>query len=182
MPGVLLFFGYMSQIFAALAPKRNQFDDDDEKECVREVRAELVSLGGAIILAVAIVLTIIMIMVLMLPMVNAFQLTIVILLTLASWIYLLDSCTERLRLIDHSVEFSAVFSRKRHIPINELQAMFLVHEGFNLDRGIESIEFRRVGEQPDKFSLGPCWQRHKLEAFLHSVEEVLSDPHLFDEV
>lgn len=170
----------MAEIFAAFAPKREQ--TDTEEECVREVRAEIVSLGGAIILAVAIVLTIVMAMVLLLPTVNAVQLAIVLLLTLASWIYLLDSCTERLRLVDHSVEFNAVFSRRRLIPIKELQAMVLVHEGFNLDRGIESIEFRRVGQKPDRLSLGPCWQRHKLEAFLHSVEEALSDPHLLEEV
>src|SRR6185369_1703740 len=120
--------------------------------------------------------------VLLLPTVTSLQLTILILLTGASWMYLLDSCTERLCLVDHSIEFKAFFSRKRRIPLNELQAMLLVHEGFNLERGMESIEFRRAGRKPDRVPLGPCWQRHKLESFLHSVEEALCDPSLLKEV
>lgn len=170
----------MAQIMAAVAPKRKRVES--EVECLREVHAQLISLGGAVILAICIVMTLVLLMVLMLPTVTGFQLVILAILTGSAWVYFLDSCTEKLRLIDHSVEFTALFSRTRHIPLIELQSMILVHEGFNLERGMESIEFRRAGRKPDRVALGPCWQRNKLEAFLHSVEEALSDPHLLKEV
>ena len=60
--------------------------------------------------------------------------------------------------------------------------MLLVHQGFNLERGMESIVFQRRGRKPEPVALGPCWQRNKLEAFLRSVEAALQDPHLLEEV
>lgn len=171
----------MPQILGVFAPRRPA-KADMETECPREVRAEIVSLGGGVILAICIVLTITAFMVLTIPTVTPLQRIIATTLTLAAWAYLLDSCTERLRLVDHSVEYTSLFGRRRHIPLGELRAMLLVHEGFNLERGMESIEFRRDGKKPDRVALGPCWQRNKLEAFLHSVEEALRDPHLLEEV
>lgn len=149
---------------------------------MREVRAELVSVGGAIVLALCILLSLAVVTVWLLADATSLQLTILFLLTGVSWVYLLDSCTEHLLLVDHAIEFGALFSRKQRIPLSELQAMLLVHEGFNLERGMESIEFRRAGRKPDRVPLGPCWQRHKLELFLHSVEAALYDPHLLEEI
>jgi len=170
----------MAEIMGAFAPKKMK--GDQEIECVCDVRAEIVSLGGAIMFGICILLAMSLFMVLMLPGITALQIAIVFILTLISWIYLFDSCTERLRLVGRTLHYSAAFSRKRIIPLNELDAMILMHEGFNLERGMESIEFRRRGKKPDRIALGPCWQRNKLEAFLHSVEQALQDPHLLGEV
>jgi hypothetical protein len=99
-----------------------------------------------------------------------------------SWMYFLDSITERLRLINNCVEFRSLFSRHHLVPLAQLEAMLLVYQGFNLERGMETIEFRKHDAKPQTVSLGPCWQRHKLEAFLHAVEEALHDPHLVEEI
>jgi hypothetical protein len=68
------------------------------------------------------------------------------------------------------------------IKLADLDALLYVHNGFNLERGMDVVEFRRRGKKPERVALGPCWQRHKLEEFLHSVEQALSDPKLLEEV
>ncbi len=165
----------------AYAPKRRG-PDRQEDECVCEVRAEIVSLGGGIVLFLAIILTSAAVAVRVFPEVTMFQRIILGVLAIGAWLYLFDSASERLRLVDHSVEYTSLLGRGRSASLRELEAMLLVHQGFNLERGMETIEFRRRGAAPERFALGPCWQRNKLEAFLHSVEEALRDPHLLEEV
>lgn len=170
----------MAEIIGAFAPRRRAARP--EAECVREVHAQFISLGGAIILSVCITLTLLAAMALMLPQVTNVQLGILVMLSMACWIYLIDSVTEKLRLVDHSIEYRSFFSRRKMYALGELEAVLYVHQGFNLERGFESVEFRRVNVKPDRISLGPCWQRNKLEGFMRSIEVCLNDPHLIEEV
>lgn len=165
----------------AYAPRRAK-REETETVCLREARAELLTLGGVIVFALCCVITVAAFGASQVMTVTALQRDIMFALAFLAWLYFFDSITERLRLVDHAVEFTAAFSRKRHIPLAELDAMLLVYQGFNLDKGIESLEFRRHGAKPDRVALGPCWQRHKLEEFLHSVEQAMRDPHLLEEV
>lgn len=153
-----------------------------ETVCVREARAEVFSIGGAFILMVCVVLTVISAMAVSSSDLTGAQSVIAVVLTGAAWLYYVSSVTERLSLTDHAVEYSSILARDRRIPITDLESMLLVHQGFNLERGIETIEFRRRGAKPDRIALGPCWHRHTLEAFLHSVEEALNEPKLLEEV
>jgi len=171
----------MAESIEVLAPRRPKHEDD-EAECIREVHAQFISLGGAVILSVCIVLTLLALMSLVLPTVTNIQRLILFILTVISWAYLLDSVTEKLRLIDKCVEYRSIFTRPRIYRMTDLEGVLLVHQGFNLERGFESIEFRRSGLKPDRISLGPCWQRNKLEKLMHSLETALNDPHLFEEV
>lgn len=170
----------MAEIIGAFAPRRRPAEP--VVECIREVHAQFVSLGGAIILSVCITLTLLAFMALMLPQVTSVQLGILVMLSLACWIYLIDSVTEKLRLVDHAIEYRSFFSRRKLYALGELEAVLYVHQGFNLERGFESVEFRRVNVKPDRISLGPCWQRNKLEGFMRSIEVCLNDPHLIEEV
>lgn len=154
-----------------------------EVVCLREVRAEILSLGGAILLAICFVVTMVGIAAATSVTQTTAQRVLAILLMIGSWVYLYGSLSERLSLEDHCVVFRSVLTRRLEIPLTDLDEMLLVHQGFNLERGIESIEFRRAGhEDRDRLSLGPCWQRNKLESFLHSVEEALQDESLLEEV
>lgn len=171
----------MADIIGAFAPRRPRAPGPIE-DSLREVHAEFVSLGGAIILSVCIVLSLVTAMSLMLPAVTNLQRVILLILSLICWVYLLDSVTEKLKLEDEFIEFRSVLSRRRHYQLAELEAVLLIHEGFNLEKGFESIEFRRVGKRPDRISLGPCWQRNKLESLMRSVEAELNEPHLLEEV
>jgi hypothetical protein len=170
----------MAEIIGAFAPHRRRIED--QVECIREVHAQFISLGGAIILSVCITLSLLAIMAFELPQVTNAQRGILVLLGLACWIYLLDSVTEKLRLVDHAIEYRSFFSRRKLYPLNELEAVLYIHQGFNLERGFESVEFRRINVKPDRISLGPCWQRNKLEGFMRSIEACLNDPHLLEEV
>ena len=102
-------------------------------------------------------------------------------LSVGVWLYFLNSVTERLSLCGSTLVFTSAFGRARSVPLGELDAMILTHEGLNLERGIETIEIRRVGTRPDRVALGPCWQRNKLEAFLRSVDRALRVPRIIEE-
>lgn len=151
-------------------------------ECVRDVHAEIFSVGGAIILSICAALSLILWVTLDLASVSATQRIIAILLVLGSWAYFASSATEHLVLNGSAIEFSSWLAARRRIQLKDLESMLLTHQGLNLEKGIETIEFRRRGKKPERLALGPCWQRHKLEAFLHSVEEALNAPHLLEEV
>lgn len=169
------------QVIGVFAPKR-AVKRPPPTECEREVRADILSLGGAVILGICLVLSAALLLASQSASVSQLQRIILAALTMAAWLYFFDSISERLRIIDHAVEYSALLSRRRFVPLIELESMLMVYEGFNLERGIESIEFRRRGRKPDRIALGPCWQRNKLERFMRSVEEALRDPHLLEEI
>ncbi len=155
---------------------------EQKNACVRETHAEMFSIGGALILMACIILTVVAAMAVSASDITGAQAVIAITLTIAAWAYYLNSVTERLALVDLAIEYTSFFGRRRHVPLADLDAMLLIHQGFNLERGIETIEFRRRGSKPDRIALGPCWQRRHLEAFLHSVEEALNEPKLLEEV
>jgi len=92
---------------------------------------------------------------------------------ITAWGYFFNSITEKIMLCGDTLIFKAFLSRTREIQIAELEMMILTHQGFNLEHGIENLEFRCVGKKPDKVSLGPCWQRNKLESFVSSVQKIM---------
>jgi len=75
-----------------------------------------------------------------------------------------------------------LLGRRHTFDLEDLEAVLMVHQGFNLERGFETIEFRSCGRRPERVSLGPCWQRNKLESLLRSIEIAMHDPHLIEEV
>jgi hypothetical protein len=164
---------------AVIAPRRER--KAPEKECVLQARAELVSLGGAVLLSLCMIITAVFIMVMYSPGVTGIQRLIGVILFVGVWAYFLNSVTERLSLCGSVLTYTSLLNRTRSIPLDDLDAMILTHEGLNLERGIESIELRRPGKRPDKIPLGPCWQRNKLEGFLRSVDRALRGAQIFIE-
>ncbi|MBI4139288.1 hypothetical protein HY479_04035 [Candidatus Uhrbacteria bacterium] len=162
----------MPKVIAAIAPPRRE-RPAEPGVCLVRARAELVSLGGAVLLALCVLISAILFLVLTVPGATASQRVIAVILFVACWLYFVNGITEELSLVDHTLVYRSALGRSRRIPLSELEAMILRHEGFNLERGMETIEFRQTGRKPDRVSLGPCWQRHKLEEFLASVEQAL---------
>lgn len=163
--------GNMPKTIIAASSRRKAVAPD--VECPVQVCAEAASLGGAVLLAVCMLLSAILVMAMFSPSVTSTQRFIAGVLVVSSWAYFLNSCTEKLCLIGKTLKFQAKLSRSLEIPLDELETMTLTHEGFNLERGIETIEFRRTGMKPEKVSLGPCWQKNKLESFMKSVKLAL---------
>jgi hypothetical protein len=170
----------MPDVIAARAPRRAP--RIEKTESVIRVRAELVSLGGGVMLAICLLIAATLIMALYSPTITGIQRFIAIVLAFASWAYLLRSATEELLLIGEEISYRAVLARPRHVPLKDLEAMLLIHQGLNLEHGIETIEFHFFNKHIERVSLGPCWQRNKLEAFLSSVEEALHSPKLLESV
>ncbi|MBP9864231.1 hypothetical protein KBC54_02160 [Patescibacteria group bacterium] len=164
------------KIIGAFAPERQPSESGVEVVRLRDVRAELLTLGGAIVFAVCMLLTVFAVSINRFVSITQTQHVILIALVGLCWIYFFDSITERLRLVDQCVEFRSLFSRHHVVPLAQLEAMLLVYQGFNLERGMETIEFRKHDAKTQTVSLGPCWQRYKLEAFVHAVEEALQEP------
>lgn len=169
------------EIIGAVAPQR-PWSEERNVECLRDIRAGIISIGGGIVFGICLALTALTFIVLGMSTLTSVQRVIAIVLTFSAWSYLINSATERLCLVDHTIVYSSFLGRKKIVPLIDLEAMLLIHQGFNLERGIETIEFRRRGDKTETIALGPCWQRHTLEAFLHSVEEALNDPELLEEV
>jgi hypothetical protein len=147
-----------------------------------EVQAQMVSLGGAVILSVCLTLTVGTFIAWQSASVASIQRVILFLLTAASWMYFVDSITERLRLREKHIEFEAMLSRRKRIPLEEVETLLLVQQGYNLERGMQTLEFRKLDRRVERVALGPCWQRHTLEGFLQCVEQELGDPKMLEEV
>ncbi|MEO5927152.1 MAG: hypothetical protein ABIO72_00590 [Patescibacteria group bacterium] len=169
----------MPETLEARAPRRTTTDKTD---CPIRVQAELVSLGGGVMLAICMLVTALLIMALYSPDTTGMQRAIAIILTIAAWIYLFRSSTEELTLVGEEITYRAKLASTRTVSLKDLETMLLVHQGLNLERGIETIEFRLFSKKVEHLSLGPCWQRHKLEAFLGSVEDALHSPKLLETV
>jgi hypothetical protein len=161
----------MSKIIAAFAPENRPAASDQPRECVIRARAEIVSLGGAVLLGLGLITSAVFLLVLFTPTVTSAQRVIVTILFFAVWVYFLNSITEQVELSGQVLKFSAFLSRAREMPVEKLEAVILTYQGFNLEQGIETLEFRCVGRAPDRVALGPCWQKNKLEAFIQSVQD-----------
>ncbi len=166
------------KIIGAFAPERPPNVDAGEVLCLREVRAEALTMGGAIVFAICMMLSVFALSIGRFVVVTQSQQVILIAVVALCWLYFVDSVTERLRITDRCVEFRSLIGHHHLVPLVQLEAMLIMYQGFNLDRGMQTIEFRMNGKQPKRIALGPCWERKKLEAFIHAVEEALHDPNL----
>ena len=159
----------MPDIIAAIAPPRPKKARQEDGVCDVQVRAEFVSLGGGILFAVCLIISALFYMVISVQEITGVQRFIAIVLFIGSWAYFLNSVTERLSCVGRTLTFKSALNSTRRIPLEELEALILRHEGFNLERGMESLELKRDDHPPDRITLGPCWQQRKLESFVQSV-------------
>lgn len=146
------------------------FRYDVSMDQVTCVRANVVSLGGGVILSVAILLTTAAGATYFFSDVTNLQRVILFLFAIGSWIYFIDCISERLTYINNVLEFSSLCSRTARVSLESVQSVFLIHQGFNLERGMESLEICCEGKESKRIDLGPCWQRNILESFLLTIE------------
>jgi len=170
----------MPDTIAAVAPRRERASEP-LRVTVRDSRARLASIGGGILLALCIALTAAIFVVSALPQATGAQRVILLALTLASWAYLADSMSERLRITDDAIEYTSFLGRSRRWELDELAAVLMTYRGFTLDDGFICVEFRTRDRNADRLSLGPCWRRDRLGEFMQSVQAVLIDPTLLRE-
>jgi hypothetical protein len=145
----------------------------ENETCALHVSAKLVSLNGGVVLAVCLLLTIVTVASVMARSFVASQTALFVVLTIASWIYLIDSVSESLRLEGEQIVRTSVIGRSVIVDIGNIKSLLLKHEGLNQQVGIESLTVTYRNGKTERLPLGPCWRRRELEAFLASVESVM---------
>jgi hypothetical protein len=140
-------------------------------ECRLRVSAKLVSLNGGIVLAVCLLLTAVTFASVYTGRLVLSQALLFLFLTLASWVYLIDSVTEKLCLVGDTIQRTAFIGRNEEVQLTDVKSFLLKHEGLNASVGIESLTVVYQDGREERIPLGPCWRRRDLEAFLESVEQ-----------
>ncbi|MDD5726173.1 MAG: hypothetical protein PHC53_02040 [Patescibacteria group bacterium] len=144
------------------------------EEHVTEIRANFISLGGGVVLAITIVATLFLVFSLLIPMVGTLQLAIIAILALACWVYTINRFSERFRLVDGTLEFNVALGRSQKFQLEQVTALRLTDFGWSLNGDFYVFEIS-VAErsQPIQIGLGPCWRRQDLTAFIDTVGRFL---------
>lgn len=139
-----------------------------------EVRADFISLGGGVILAVTIIATLFLVFSLLIPKVEPLQLVIMAILALACWIYAVNRFFERFRLVDGVLEFNMALGRSQKFKLEQVTALRLTDLGWSLNGDFYILEIGIAERsQPIQIGLGPCWRRRDLTSFIATVGRLL---------
>jgi hypothetical protein len=141
--------------------------------CVVQVQATLVSLNGAVVLGLCVVFTAFFAASVFTQQLASAQVVLFGILSVGAWAYLIDAVTERVSLVGQTLERTSRLSRRVAIPFGDVDELLLIHEGLNQEVGIESVVVRYRDGHTERLPLGPCWQRHELQAFLASVQSAM---------
>lgn len=163
----------MEQVISQKKVKRERVYSNEE---MRDVRADMLTLGGALILAVAILMSLVFVMTLLFPRGNGLQLVIIIALTLVSWGFLLNCATEKLSLRGEQLIFSSMLSRTLILDLSKIESYKLVTLGLRLDGNMYLIEIEHEdNEVPEEIWLSPCWKKQDLKNFCDTLGVALEE-------
>lgn len=133
---------------------------------VSHVKADLITLGGGIILAATIILTLVFVLTLIYPKGNGLQFVIIASLTLVSWGFLLNCSTESLSLENGYLQFKSFIGRTVRIELDKINSYKLTDLGVTLDGNMFLIEVAHEDdEKPVEIFLSPCWKKSDLKDF-----------------
>jgi len=164
----------MAQVLAQIKTRRPSPAKDEEPKT--EVRADFMTLGGSVILAVTIVVSLVFVFSLATQTVQGLQFAILAILALACWLFLINRFSERFRLTEQTLEFSASLGRTQHFRLEEITAMRLIDFGWTLNGDRYALEVGMEDhDKPLRIGLGPCWRRHELTAFVRTVGRALEE-------
>lgn len=147
----------------------------DVEENLLNARADFMTPWGALLLGVTIILTVFFLLALFIPVLDGLQMIIAAILTVASWLYLINRFTESLQLNDGVLEFNCALGRKHRFDLSEISSIRLNDMGWALsgDFFVLQIEvFSR--DNVIELGLGPCWRKNHLVSFVKSVGNTLN--------
>lgn len=145
-------------------------------EDVHEIKADFMTLGGGLILAVTIVATLFLIFSLLVPVVDRLQLAIIVLLAGACWLYLVNRFSEKLKLGENHLEFDTALGRKQVFNLDEIMGLRLTDLGWSLNGNFYILEISVYDKRrPLQIGLGPCWRRAELSAFIGAIGKKLEN-------
>ncbi len=147
-----------------------------------EFHARYFSLGGGVLTGLALAFAALTFFAFSIPS-RAESFGLLFLAILAALIlYAVDAWSESLLLTDETLIFDSWLKRERRFALSVMESVLLVHEGLNVEIGIETLTIRRAQGDERRLALGPLWRRRDLEAFLHELEKRIGKKKLVDEV
>ncbi|MFA6503730.1 MAG: hypothetical protein WCT54_02125 [Patescibacteria group bacterium] len=170
----------MPQVLAEIRSAK-QIKPEDLKP-ISEIKADFMTLGGALILAITISVTPFLLFSLMLPAIDGLQLAIIAILTGACWLYLVNRFSEKLKLENEMLEFKAVLGRVQRFNLNEIATLRLTALGWSLSGDFFLLEVENHEGRPSQIGLGPCWRRSDLSAFIRTVGTTLEEFNGYEQV
>jgi hypothetical protein len=133
------------------------------------VRAKVHSLGGLVFIGALILIGILLLNALYAwafhPVVSYGLATLFIFIILFS----VDGLSERLACEAQQLVFDSWFRRERRLSLKGVRRIQFVHEGLNMEQGIESVRVQYRNGEETCVALGPFWHRHQVLAFLKMV-------------
>jgi hypothetical protein len=166
------YYSFMPVLTAAL-PTQRRNDATTPDACVREVNAKLVSINGGVVLALCILVTTVAIASALVQNGSGTQAVLFAMLAFASWVYLIDAVTEKMRLCGREIILSSAITSSKVLKLDGIRTITLRHEGLNANLGVESVTIKTIDGHSSRLPLGPCWRRRELEAFLDSISSLM---------
>ncbi|MFZ6014861.1 MAG: hypothetical protein ACOYUZ_00710 [Patescibacteria group bacterium] len=147
-------------------------------EPLTDIRAQIVSIGGTIVLALTIVVTMVLAMSYLMPNGNGLQFLIILLLNLITWGFFLNCATERLSIKDNVLEYSSILSRAYRFDLEDIVAYKVSDLGlqFNGDKFLFTVELIDK-DKPVEIGLGPCWKKQDVKRFFNTLDQVFDEMH-----
>ena len=146
-------------------------NNDNQNIYFDDIKADLITPGGSIILAVTIIMSLVLTLSFIVPSIAGVQLAIVAVLTFACWMYLLNAATERLLVNDEIIEYKSLLTHGRRFNLTEVQAYKLTNLGIRLNGDFYIFELTIVKKtKPVEIGLGPCWHQNQLIGFCNAID------------
>lgn len=159
-----------------IAEKKVKKQPRQVEENLTTARANMITPGGSVILAVAIVITLVFILSLFFPRGNGLQFVIIIALTVVSWGFLLNCATETLALEDGWLVFKSLIGKTVNIELSKIDSYKLTNLGLRLDGNMFLIEIEHEDrDEPEELFLSPCWKREDLARFCDTLGMALEE-------
>ncbi|MBD3281793.1 hypothetical protein GF391_03540 [Candidatus Uhrbacteria bacterium] len=141
-----------------------------------KAKANMMTPGGAIILAAAIIISLVFVLSLFFPRGNGLQFVIITALTLVSWGFLLNCATERLTLAEGLLIYKSLIGRTVTIELKKIDSYKLTDLGLRFDGNMFLIEIEHEDkEEPEEILLSPCWNKADLTLFCDTLVMVLEE-------
>jgi hypothetical protein len=143
---------------------------------ITNIKARMMTMGGALIFAIIIILTLVFILNFIFPRGNGLQFVIIIALAFIGWGFFLNCISERLKITDEDFEFTSLIGRTVRISLDDILSYKLTDLGVRLDGNMYLLEVEHTDKsKPEEIWLSPCWDYKELSAFCSTLGQVLDE-------
>ncbi|MSR85193.1 hypothetical protein EXS71_02020 [Candidatus Uhrbacteria bacterium] len=132
------------------------------------VQPEILSIGGGIFVGIIFFFSILLVVAYQLSS-GSWMKFFLWLMLVGSLLYLADNMREELTLTDQKIIFSRWHRSSISIDLSAIREIHLIHEGFNLKPGMESLSIKMQDGSDRHMPLGSLWRKRELEQFLQAV-------------